>query len=99
MSEKSVEVELEFTAEGVLEGFGDDPILCSLLAEADVTPEEFAGFLNETFDQSDRQAIYAMFEDHEIELDAGGEVSVREVTSFEDWKEQTGFDPSEGEEA
>jgi hypothetical protein len=89
--------EIEFTAEGVLEGFGSDPFFASLLAENDVTPEEFAAYLNDVFDQSDRQALYAMFEDHDVDLDVGGEASVREIRSFEEWAERTGFDPEEEE--
>jgi len=96
MTDKKANVEVEFTAEGVLEAFGDDPFMRSLLS--DVTPEEFAAYLNESFDQSDRQALCAMFEDHQVELEIGGEASVREVNGFEEWSEQTGFDP-EGKEA
>jgi len=88
--------EYEFTAESVLEGFGDDLFFAGLLAEADVSPEEFAAYLNEVFDQSDRQAIAAMFHDHEIDLEIGGQAEIREPSSFEDWKEQTGWEP-EGE--
>lgn len=94
MTEEKANVEVEFTPESVLEAFEDDPFVRSLLG----SPEEFAAYLNEAFDQSDRQALCAMFEDHQVELEIGGEASVREVTSFEEWSEQTGFNP-EGKEA
>lgn len=90
------EVELEFTAEGVREGFGGDPFMASLLGET--TPEEFAAFLNDAFDQSDRKALYAMFTDHEVELEIGGEASIREMNGFEEWADRTDFDPEGGEE-
>lgn len=86
------EVEFEFTAEGVVEGFGEDPFLGPLLAQAEVSPEEFAGYLNEIFDQEDRQAIAAMCDDHEVGLSVGGKASFLEVNSFEDWKEKSGFE-------
>lgn len=91
------EVEYEFTAEGVIEGFGGDPFFSGLLAEAEVTPEEFAAYLNEAFDQSARQNLAAMAEDHEVELEIGGKARVREWNSFEEWKQQTGYEGERGD--
>jgi hypothetical protein len=92
-----MEKEFEFTAEGVVEGFGSDPYLCQMLAEAEGTPEEFAEYLNEVFGQSGIQSLNAMFSDHNVELESGGEVNIREFNSFEEWAERTGFDGDEND--
>ena len=87
--------EYEFKSDAVREAFSNIPVLSARLNEADVTPEELAGYLNEQFDQSDRQMIAAMFTDHDITFEFG-EIRIRERHDFETWKEETGWEAPDG---
>lgn len=89
-------MEYEFTPDAAADSFVEHlPGMAAEMAENDVTPEMLAEYLNAQFDQSDRQAIAAMFTDHNIPTELGGEVRIREQNSFDSWKRQTGWEPPE----
>lgn len=85
--------EYEFTPDRVAEAFSNMPVITPKLIENDVTPDELAAYLNEQFDQSDRQAVAAMMDDHNIPIEHGV-IRIRERNGFEEWKERTGWEPS-----
>lgn len=86
--------EYEFTPEAVGESFAEHfPGMASEMAENDVTPEMLAEYLNAKIDQSGRQALAAMFSDHNIPIELGGEIQMREHNSFEEWKKETDWSP------
>lgn len=77
------QTEYEFTADGVLEGFGRNGLL-GLFAGTDATPEEFATYLNEVFDQDARRAIANLKDDKSVEIEHGAIRMYRPVP-FEEW--------------
>lgn len=86
---------LEFTAEGIRDGFYGNSVIATRLKEEGCDPEDLAEFLNETFDQDDMRSMDAMFEDHGIELEIGGAAFLREINSFGDWKDEVEYDSEE----
>lgn len=84
------QTDYEFTADGVEKGFGGNRLL-GLFDEADVTPDEMAGYLNEVFNQDARRAIANTKDDVVVPIEMG-EIRIRCTVSFDEWKTRIGYD-------
>lgn len=80
----------EFSAEKIAES----PEFWLSMGMGELTPQEIADYLNDSFDQSDRKSLAAMFDDHIIPIDYG-EIRIRETNSFDSWKDKSGWEPTD----